>query len=155
VTDKTIETIKTSIRALLSDSISATVDASLPLDELRGVVGFSPIRDERFTSLSSFPAAAKIVTTIPNFTARFGNDNSTRFVLQFLYQYFRRVDAIKLDDATFESLWEDFLFELIQEPDWLYRAVSNLRCFRTERPPLEVVDPSVRKQPPTSGRAVG
>jgi hypothetical protein len=140
VTDKMIETIKTSIRALLSDSISATVDASLPLDELRGVAGFNPIRDERFTSLSSFPAAAKIVTTIPNFTARFGNDNSTRFVLQFLYQYFRRVDAIKLDDATFESLWEDFLFELIQEPDWLYRAVSNLRCFRTERPPLEVVD---------------
>jgi hypothetical protein len=72
VTDKTIETIKTSIRALLSDSISATVDASLPLDELRGVAGFNPIRDERFTSLSSFPAAAKIVTTIPNFTARFG-----------------------------------------------------------------------------------
>ena len=140
VTDKTIQTLKTSLRALLSDSISAAVDASLPLGELRGVAGFDQTRDERFTSLSSFLAAAQMVTTIPNFTARFGDDNRTRVVLQFLYQYFRRVDAIKLDDATFETLWQDFLFELIEEPDWLYRTVSNLRCFYTERPPVEVID---------------
>jgi hypothetical protein len=140
VSHETIETLKVSLRALLSDSISAAVDASLPLDELRGVAGFNPTRDERFTSLSSLPAAAQMVTTIPNFAARFGNDTSTRLVLQFLYQYFRRIDAIKFDDATFETLWHDFSFELIEEPDWLYRAVSNLRHFHTERSPLEVID---------------
>jgi hypothetical protein len=67
-------------------------------------------------------------------------DNSTRVVLQFLYQYFRRVETIKFDEAEFEALWEDFLFELIEEPNWLYRAVSNLRCFRTERSALEILD---------------
>ena len=99
-----------------------------------------PPRDERFTLLSSFPAVVQMVTTIPNFAARFGNDNSTRLVLQFLYQYFRGIDAIKLDDATFETLWQNFWLELIEEPDWLYRTVSNLRCFHTERPPPEVID---------------
>jgi hypothetical protein len=90
------------------------VDASLPLDEIRGVALFNPIRDERFTALSSFPATVEMVTTLPNFAARLGNDNSTRVVLQFLYQYFRRVETIKFDEAEFEALWEDFLFELIE-----------------------------------------
>jgi len=112
----------------------------LPLDELCGAAGFNPTRDERFTLLSSFPAVVQMVTTIPNFAARFGNDNSTRLVLQFLYKYFRGIDAIKLDDATFETLWQNFWLELIEEPDWLYRTVSNLRCFHTERPPPEVID---------------
>jgi hypothetical protein len=135
-----IETINNSFRALLRESISAAAAASLPLNEVRGVAFFNVERDERFTSLSSFPTAVQIVTRIPNFDARFGNDNSTRLVLQFLYQYFHRIDAIKFDGETFETLWQDFLFELIEEPDWLYRAVSNLRLFHTERSPLEIID---------------
>ena len=140
MTGETIETIKNSLRALLSDAISASAKGSLAVNDLRGVALFNPIRDERFTSLGSFPAAVQIVTMFPNFAARFGNDNNTRLVLQFLYQYFHRIDAIKFDDTTFETLWQDFLFELIEEPDWLYRTVSNLRWFHTERSPDEVID---------------
>jgi hypothetical protein len=140
VTDVTIEQLKNSMRTLLKESISAAIDASLPLDELRGVALFNPTRDERFISLDSFPTTVQMVATIPNFAARFGNDNSTRLVLQFVYEYFYCIDTIQFDEVKFEALWQDFLFELIEEPDWIYRAVSNLRCFRTERPPLQVLD---------------
>lgn len=106
------------------------VKAELPLDELRGTALFNTTRDERFTSLKSFGTVAQLITTIPHFEMRYGNEN-THLSLQFLYQYFRLIDGVRFDEATFETLWEDFSSELIDEPDWVYRGVEGSpRCPR-------------------------
>lgn len=123
--------VQASLQELLSDSVSMAVDAKLPLNKLRGVALFNPTRDERFTSLAPFAATAELLTTLPHFDSRYGSDNRRRLLLQLLYQYFRRIDDVRLDKATFEGLWGDFLSEL-EETHWLSRGVANLRYFRIE-----------------------
>jgi len=103
----------------------------LTLDKLRGIALFDPTRDARLTSLSSFDAATKAITKIPNLIERFGPTEETRIVLQFVYQYFGRMDNIRYEEAVFEGLWRDFTAEL-QDANWIVRSVANLRNFNCD-----------------------
>ena len=101
----TFETVaKSAIRTLLEDVVSTMLTKSMPLDKLRGIALFDPERDAVVSSLSSFDAARQSVTDIPNFIGRFGTEAATRIVLQFGYQYFKRVDSIQFQEAAFEGL---------------------------------------------------
>lgn len=135
----TVDTMQTSIQGLLDESITMAVNAALPLDALRGTAFFDPTRDERLTSLASFARTAEIVATLPHFGSRYGYDSRIRILLQFIYQYFTRIDAVRFDKATFDVLWDDFLSEL-DETHWMHRGIANLRCFRTDGSPLQPID---------------
>jgi hypothetical protein len=128
----TFETVaKSAIRTLLEDVVSTMLTKSMPLDKLRGIALFDPERDAVVSSLSSFDAARQSVTDIPNFIGRFGTEAATRIVLQFGYQYFKRVDSIQFQEAAFEGLWCDFTAE-IQDAYWVVRGVANVRNFHSE-----------------------
>ena len=51
--------------------------------------------------------------------------------MQFVYQYFARVDSIRFEEAAFEGLWCDFTAE-IQDAYWVVRGVANLRNFNSD-----------------------
>jgi len=123
------------MRSLLQDVISQ----NRLIESLRGTAFFDPERDSAITSQTSFKAASNSVTNIPNFVSIFGAESAYRIVLQFVYQYFRRVDSVRYDDAEFEALWSDFIAET-QEPFWLMRGVANLRNFDTEAYPIDLGD---------------
>jgi hypothetical protein len=126
----TDDAIKTSIRTLLSDSISVAANTALPLHQLRGIAFFDPSRGELFTSLPSFAATMPLITTFPNFITRYGNCEN-RVLLQFLYQYFRLRDSLSLNEELFESVFYNFIAEL-EETHWVSRGVANLRHFAVE-----------------------
>ena len=127
----TQDTIKAAIREFLNNCLSKASDAELRLEVIRGVALYDLTLDEQFTSLTSFEATTQALTTLPNFGERYGNDSRNRILLQFLYQYFERVDNLQFHEAAFESLWIDFLAELA-EAHWIYCGVANLRHFRLE-----------------------
>jgi|SRR2546426_9029321 len=111
----------------------------LPLDRLRGVAFCDTEKDAQLTSLNSFRSAEQAVIRIPNFVARIGADNVTRTVLQFVYQYFARVDNARYEKAVFKTLWEDFTGE-IDNPQWLTRGIANVRYFTSENQHLALGD---------------
>jgi len=112
---------------------------NLPPDRLRGIAFYDTERDSRFTSLAPFDAARQAVTKIPIFIARFGLGEAGRIVLQFVYEYFARVDDPRFEKAAFEALWVDFTAE-IQEANWVYRGVANIRNFTSQFLHLDLDD---------------
>jgi hypothetical protein len=119
---------KDSVRAFIQQAVSMAVTNDVPLSELRGVALFNPMRDAKFTSLETYDAATQSVEDIPKLADRFGPGTGPRMVLQFVYQYFPRVDGVRYDETIFDGLWGDFLVE-VEEPNWTFRAVGNLRNF--------------------------
>jgi Apea-like HEPN len=110
-------------------------DKRVGIDRLRGVAFFDSEKDAPITSLRTFASAVAAVLHIPDFVSRFGPDQATRIVLQFVYQYFERAGSVKESDAAFEGLWADFAAE-VDKPYWVTRGVANLRHFTTPDHPL-------------------
>jgi hypothetical protein len=130
---------KTEIRTLVEETISMALARELPIERLRGTALFDQSRDELVTSLNSFSGAASAVLKIPNFTERLGVSEVNRIVLQFVFQYFTRIDDLRYETSIFEPLWEDFCTE-VQTAHWITRGVANLRYFETNTFPLELGD---------------
>ena len=128
-------TEKNEVRTLIEEAVVS----GLPLDGLRGIAFFNTEKDGQLTPLKSFGKAEQAITRIPKFEERIGAENTRRVVLQFIYQYFNRVDITRYDGAVFESLWEDFTAE-IENPQWLARGIANVRNLRSESHPLELGD---------------
>ena len=156
----TVNAIQTSVQNLIDHFISMAVNAELPLNALQGVALFNSTRDQRFTSLVAFTTTAQLLATLPHFESRYGNDNRDRLLLQFLYQYFNRIDGVQFDKPTFDCLWGDFLSEL-SETHWLSCGVANLRHFGTEasqplQKPLDLGDGiTVRGRSPDDLKSLG
>ncbi len=100
----------------------------LPLIKLRGIAFYDMEKDAPLTLLESFAAAEQAITQFPEFRARFGGDNVRRVTLQFIYEYFARVDGVRYEQAVFDALWEDFTAD-IANPQWATRGIANVRCF--------------------------
>src|SRR5271166_3546817 len=86
------ESAKAGLQAFTNQAASIAVTEGLPLSELRGVAFFNPMRDARFTPLETFVGATQAVINMPEFAEKFGAESGSRIVLQFVYQYFARVD---------------------------------------------------------------
>jgi hypothetical protein len=129
---------KNEMRTLVEEATSMATANGLPLDKLRGVALYNPKRDAPLTSLGSFDAATKEVTRIPNFIERFGREE-VRIVLQFVYQYFARVDSVQYQEAAFEGLWCDFVAEIL-DACWVTRGVANLSNFNSDALLLDLGD---------------
>jgi hypothetical protein len=130
---------KCAVREFVEEAISTVLARNLPLDEMRGVALFNPERDYVLTQLACFDVARQAIADIPNFLGRFGTDAGTRIALQFAYQYFRRVNSVKYEEAVFESLWCDFIAE-IEDAYWIVRGVANVRNFHSGENLIELGD---------------
>jgi hypothetical protein len=126
---------KDAFRTLVKEAIAT----GLPLDRLRGIAHFDPTRDAPLLALISFNVAAQAIGAIPNFIDRYGEGAALRIVLQFLYQYFKRLDRVRHVEATFDALWLDFTVEL-ENANWVTRGVANLRNFDSDSRLLELGD---------------
>jgi hypothetical protein len=62
---------------------------------------------------------------------RYGAEEAPRLALQFIYQLLDRLPEPEFDEGVFESLWVDFVSEL-EEPQWKFRAVANIRYLIAE-----------------------
>jgi Apea-like HEPN len=119
---------KNTVRALLEETVSTMASNAIPIGELKGVAFFNMKRDALFTSLKSFEIASRMIAEVPAFKERFGAGATTRIVLQFVYQYFRRTNKVEFREPNFEALWSDFIAE-VNDPYWLVRGVANIRHF--------------------------
>jgi hypothetical protein len=63
----------------------------------------------------------------------------SRIVLQFVYEYFKRVDSIAYQEAIFETLWCDFEVEAA-DAYWVVRGVANIRNFNSDKNLLDLGD---------------
>jgi hypothetical protein len=149
------EPAKGSVRAFVDQAVSAATLNDVPLTELQGIALFNSMRDARLTSLDTYDGATQDIASTPGFTERFGIEASPRIVLQFAYQYFARIDSVRYDEATFEGLWLVFLEE-VQEPNWTFRAVGNLRNFASETLLIDLGDGvTIRGRSPEDLRSLG
>ena len=123
---------------LLEEAVSIAVANRLPVNN-RGTAFFDPERDALLTSSTSFDTARQTLINIPNFTDRLGTEAATRILLQFAYQYFKRVDTVEYQEAVFEVLWCDFIAE-IQDAYWVVRGVANVRNFDSESHLIDLGD---------------
>jgi hypothetical protein len=105
--------------------------SGLPLSKLRGIAFYDMDKDAPLTLLNSFAAAEQAFTQIPEFVARFGGDNVRRVALQFVYEYFARVDSVRYEPTVFDPLWEDFTAE-IANPQWATRGIANVKYFTSQ-----------------------
>jgi len=115
------------------------VAGEVPIERLRGIALFDPERDALLTSLSSFETARQAVIGTPNFSGRFGTEEGLRILLQFAYQYFKRIDFIEFRDEVFNALWCDFAAEL-EDAYWKVRGVANIKNFASASYPLDLED---------------
>lgn len=111
----------------------------LPPDQLQGVAFYDTAKDELFTSLKSFDSAVAALGCVPNLESRLGLGETKRIALQFIYEYFEVLGSPVYDAVRFESLWANFVGEL-EDPNWLYCGVANLRYFRSEVFPINLGD---------------
>jgi len=88
---------KQAVRELLVEVVARNP----ALDQLRGIALFDSGRDAVIKSLSAFGPAKHAVKNLSNFVGRFGPGAGDRIVLQFVYQYFGRVNSVRYDDDQF------------------------------------------------------
>jgi hypothetical protein len=142
---------KEAVRTVLKDVIAQ----SRPIAELRSTALFNPERDAVIRSSTSFDAAKLAVTDVPNFVGRFGTEAGERIVLQFVYQYFKRVLTVQYDGSQFEKLWCDFVAE-VQDAYWIVRGVANVRNFDTKTYPIDLGDGvTIRGRSPSELASLG
>jgi hypothetical protein len=130
---------KNDLRALVEAAVSKATANGWPVGELRGIAFFDPQRDAQLASLESFAATTAAIVHLPLVIDRFGTAAATRLVLQFVYEYFKRMDEPRFDEAAFEAVWQEFTAELA-DPDWTTRGVANVRNFTSKALHIELGD---------------
>ncbi len=101
------------------------------IESLRGVAYFDLGKDEIFTALPEFGAARTAVASLPLVQERYGGAQAHRVTLQFVYEWLNRLSAPSFDETAFGGLWEDFCAE-VEDPEWVYIAVANVRWVQAE-----------------------
>ena len=87
-------------RAVVQQATSAAIANGRSINDLRGIALWDLERAAPLRSLSSFGSATLAVARIPNFVIRFGADAATRVVLQFVYEYFKRIDDLRYHEGV-------------------------------------------------------
>ena len=132
-------TVRDELQSLIQETASMAVDKGIPLDKLQGTAFSDTSRDAPITALGPFGKATQAITSIPDFVVRFGAQQVTRTLLQFVYQYFAHVESIQYEEAAFEALLADFMAE-IQEPRWVTQGLANVRNFASNNLHLNLGD---------------
>lgn len=122
---------KGKLRALAKAATSEVSATARGLESLRGIALYDTRKDDVFTSLPTFTAAESALASLPLLHDRYGVSEARRITLQFVYEWLDRLTEPRFDEAVFEALWEDFAGEL-DEPDWVYRGLTNIRWFDAE-----------------------
>jgi hypothetical protein len=129
---------KHALQAFIAEAISTGVTEGWSIDNLKGIALYNPVRDAPLVSLNSFDAATKGLSAIPNFIGTLDRIE-VGVVLQFIYQYFSRIDSIRYEEAVFEDLWRDLRAE-IRDAYWVVRGVANLRNFQSDKYLIDLGD---------------
>jgi Apea-like HEPN len=146
---------KEELRALVRAALERIHASGEGIEGSRGVALYDLGKDEIFTSLNEFSPAETAVASLPLMQERYGANEAQRVTLEFIYQMLERISEPAFDEATFEALWEDFVGEL-DEPEWVFRAVANVRYFGAEGGPFEFGDGvSIRGRSPDELRELG
>jgi hypothetical protein len=130
---------KESFLVLIESVVSAAARASRPLRELRGIAFFDTQRDGFIDTRPEFTAAVANAIELPLFRERFGSDAGTRVCLQFVYQYFDRVQEVSFVRPVVEALWADLISEL-ENPFWITRGVANVTHFNSNHLRIQLGD---------------
>jgi hypothetical protein len=100
----------------------------LPIERLRGIALYDSSKDRLIKSLGEFGQLANELANINRVQTIYGREQSERLALQLVYEYFKRTEEVRLDEALLESVWKHFTAEL-QTSCWTTRGVANLRYF--------------------------
>ena len=84
--------------------------------------------DGRITSLPEFTQAELSLSGEQIFCDHFGESESRRVTLQFVYELLNRIDQPVFEESSFEDYCSSFWAE-VENPDWTYFAVANLQNF--------------------------
>jgi len=116
----------------LTEAAAAAVEASgRGVEPFRGIALYERGKDEMFTSLAAFDEATTALAALALAQECYGVDQAPRIALQFVYEWLNRVDEPRFEEGVFDQLWQDFAAEL-DEPDWVFRAVANVRWLTAE-----------------------
>lgn len=126
-------TARGALGAVVEAAVAAIAARGRPIEDWRGIAGYDFSKDKVFRALDSFTPAVAAVSALPLMKERFGADEGARLVLQFIFEFLNRVERLTFVVDAFDDLWSAFEREL-SEPNWTYRAVANMRCFRTAGP---------------------
>jgi hypothetical protein len=122
---------RSALRTLSLAAVERVRESGLSIDRFRGIALYDTAKDEIFTLLDDFQSAEQSLVSISLLPERYGVGEVRRLTLQFIYQLLARLGEPEFDEEVFESLWVDFLAEL-EEPQWVFRAVANVRYVTAE-----------------------
>lgn len=131
--------MKNVYRAFVEAVVSQANRNSWGVNDLRGIALYNPERDTRVQSVPEFHTIVECISGLPLVVARFGAATAHRLALQLVYEYFRRVDTLRLDERVIERVWGDFMSEL-EDSNWTTRGVANLRNFTSDVYPIDLGD---------------
>jgi hypothetical protein len=128
---------KRELRGLVEAATEAVEVSGRGIERFRGIALYDSVKDETFTSLATFTEAESAVASLSLVQERYGGGAAALVTLQFVYEWLKRLAEPRFDERAFEHLWEDFGAEL-DEPDWVFRAVANVRRFTAEGGPFDL-----------------
>jgi hypothetical protein len=120
------------LKALVAEAHAHVVTSAEALAEYTGGTAvFNLERDRPLSDLPGFPVALETLQQVPEFVRAFGTEHAERATLQFVYEYFARIEQLEVDDEAFDAAFEAFISEL-DDPNWTYVAFANLRNFQSD-----------------------
>lgn len=133
--------VRDSLRALAEQAVLRVAESQVPLGYFGGAKALQdPRRDDVFTGLPVFEAAAEALGAVPMVPERYGGEHEWgRLALQFIYGFLGGLSEPTFDAGVFEDTWDAFWGEL-SEPEWTWVAVANLRLFRSEADLIDLGD---------------
>ena len=131
--------VKSAYRALVEAVLSQANRNAWRVKDLCGIAFFDPRRDTRIQSVPEFDTVVARIGGLPLVAARFGTDQASRLALQLVYEYFRHLDALRLDEEAIERIWGAFISEL-EDSNWTTSGVANLRNFNSDVYPIDLGD---------------
>ena len=131
---------KEALRTLTEQAVQQVAAGDHPLEYFGGATAlYDTRRDEAITKLSAFEKVRTELGALQIVQDRYGESESERLALQFVYGFLGNLSEPNFDLGIFETTWEAF-WEELSEPEWTWLGLANLANFRSESRLLDIGD---------------
>jgi len=132
--------VKDALRILAEQAVQQVAVGDHPLEYFGGATAlYDTRRDEAINKLPAFEKARTELGALQVVQERYGQSESERLALQFVYGFLGTLSESTFGLGIFETAWEAF-WEELSEPEWTWLGLANLTNFRSNSLLLDIGD---------------
>ncbi len=130
--------VKDALRFLAEQAVQHVAAGDRPLDYFGGATAlYDTRRDEAINKLPAFDEVRTELGTLQIVQERYGQSESERLALQFVYGFLHDLSEPTFDPGIFETAFGAF-WEELSEPEWTWLGLANVINFRSEAPSMDL-----------------